>query len=288
MGPRDAPLAPGARRLRVSTENNLFQHFEVLKRNRNKRHRSREFFVEGVKSINAARVNGWPIKTLIYDRDRALSRWALEILTTTPGVVLAEVTTPLMEKLSDKDEPSELLAVVGMRDGGFERITPRRQTLVLVLDRPASPGNLGTTIRSCAALNADGLVITGHGADLYDPHTVRGSMGALFSLPVVRAESHLDVQQWAEREARAGRPLQIAGAAPEATRTIDEVDLRRPTILVMGNETIGLSEGYRSVCDVLVRIPMYRGADSLNVASAAAIMLYEVDRQRRAAGEATT
>jgi TrmH family RNA methyltransferase len=165
--------------------------------------------------------------------------------------------------------------------------------LVAVFDRPSSPGNLGSIIRSCHALGADGLIVTGPGTDVYNPLTVRASMGSLFALPVVRVASHREVGRWvgdtAAARAREGRGygrhrpqrIQIVGTSGEAGLPVDAIDLTLPTVLVFGNEAEGLTSGYRDLCDFLVRIPMYGEADSINVACAAAILLYEVDRQRR-------
>ena len=134
--------------------------------------------------------------------------------------------------------------------------------------------------------------MSGHGADVYDPLTVRASMGSLFALPVVRLPSHREVAGVGGGGAP-GHPtgpdgpgaarLQIVAGSGEAQTPLEEVDLTRPTVLVFGNETRGLSAAYRDLADVLARIPMQGAANSLNVASAATILLYEAARQRRAA-----
>jgi TrmH family RNA methyltransferase len=279
--------------IRVPAENEVFRHLELLKRSQNTRRRFREFFVEGVKAITQARSHRWPIRSLVYAARRPLSPWAQEMLAANPEARHVELAGPLMERLSDKNLSSELVAVVGMPPDSPERITPRANALVAVCDRPSSPGNLGSIIRSCHALGADGLIVTGPGTDIYNPLTVRASMGSLFALPTVRLASHRDVGRWvgdtaAARE-RAGRGrgrsrpqrIQIVGTSGGAGLPVDAIDLTPPTVLVFGNEAEGLTSGYRDLCDFLVRIPMYGEADSINVACAAAILLYEVDRQRR-------
>jgi TrmH family RNA methyltransferase len=268
--------------IRVRTEDNVFQHIDVLKRNRQKRHRFGEFFVEGVKAINRALANGWEVRMLVYAAGRQRSSWARETLERATGATQVEVSPDLMDKLSEKEDASELIAIVAMARDDPDRITLREDALVVVFDRPTSPGNLGAIIRSCDALHADGLVITGHGADLYDPQTVRASMGSLFVLPTVRLASHREVGAWLAAAGAGRGRLQIVGGSGEATLAVDAADLTGPTVLVLGNETLGLSSGYRELCDVLVGIPMYGMADSLNVACAASILLYEADRQRRA------
>ena len=173
--------------LRVPTENAVFQHLERLKQSQHARHRFGEFFVEGVKSINQARRHRWPIRSLVYPTGRPLSSWARETLQGTPEADRIEVSPALMERLSDKHQTSDLVAVVGMPPQGIRSGSPcRPDLLVAVFDRPTSPGNLGSVIRSCHALGADGLLVTGPGTDVYHPLTVRASMGSLFALPTVR------------------------------------------------------------------------------------------------------
>ena len=269
--------------LRVSSENSLFQHLEVLLRNRAKRHRAGEFVVEGVQAINLALTRRWTINALVYAAGRPLSGWGQEVLAGAPGAARVEMAPHLLARLSEREETSELLAVVATPPDDPARIVLRDPALAVVFDRPVSPGNLGQIVRAADALGADGLLVTGHGADLYDPQAVRASRGSLFALPAVRLPSHREVAAWLEAAAAAaGGRLQLVGGSGAAGTALEAVDLRRPTVLVLGNETHGLSHAYRDLCDVLVRIPMSGAADSLNVASAASIMLYEAGRQRRA------
>lgn len=268
--------------LRVSSANTAFQHAEVLKRNRHKRHRFGEFFVEGVKAINLALAHNWTFTTLLYATARPLSSWARDVIASARAETHLDLAPHLMEQLSEKEEPSELLALVRIPEDRLTRIRPGVPMLVVVFDRPVSPGNLGSLIRSCDALGADGLVVTGHSADLYAPETIRASMGSFFALPVVRQASHRDLIPWfSNLEQRVG-PFQVVGASGDANAPLNEHDFTLPTVLVLGNETHGLSTAYRERCDALVQIPMHGAADSLNVACAGSIALYEIDRQRRA------
>jgi TrmH family RNA methyltransferase len=280
---RSGTDAPGPIRL-SDADDPAFRRIEFLKTSQTNRRRFGELFVEGVKPIDQARRHGWPIRSLIYVVGRPLSSWARETLAATPEARRVEVTPELMERLSDKHHPSDLVAVVAMPPDDPDRIRPRPNTLVAVFDRPSSPGNLGSVIRSCHALGVDGLIVTGHGTDLYNPQTVRASMGSLFALPTVRLASAREVRAWARNAAapcsRTGT-VRIVGATGDALVPVDAVDLTQPTLLVFGNEATGLTAQYREICDVLVRIPMPGGADSINVACAAAVLLYEADRQRR-------
>jgi 23S rRNA (uridine2479-2'-O)-methyltransferase len=263
--------------VRVTSEDQVFIRLSRLKHSQHARHTHGEFFVEGVKSIDQARRHGWPIRSLVYAAGRRLSRWAQETLSGTHSATWIELAPTLMEALSDKNQVSELIAVAAMPGDSPSRIRLGRRGLVIVVERPSSPGNLGSIVRSSHALGSDGVFVTGHGTDVYHPLTVRAGMGSLFALPVVRFQSHKDVARWLKETPT----LRVIGLSSDATKPLDAVDLTGPTLLVLGNEAEGISPGYRAMCQELVRIPMYGGADSVNVACAAAVALYEVDRQRR-------
>ena len=267
--------------VRIYSENDDYQYLEALRRNRAKRHRAGEFVVEGVRQLNQALANGWTINAFLYSPDRPLSDWAAGILARSRARAHLELPLPLLEKLSGKDEASELLALVAMPDDDLARIPLREDLLVVVFDRPASPGNLGTVIRSCDALGVHGLVVTGHAADVYDPETISATTGSLFALPVVRAPAPGDLLPWFETIRRTIGPFQLVGSSARATVELTRHDFTRPTILVVGNETWGLSAAYRELCDAIVAIPIGGSATSLNVACAASILLYEIGRQRR-------
>lgn len=265
----------------IHSANAAFQTIETLQRNRHKRMRQRAFFVEGVRAINHAVDNGWQIEAFIYSRGRRLSDWSQAKLANSTAKTHYELPPELMEQLSQKEDPSELLAIVAMPPDDLSRIPVTAQALVVLLDRPASPGNLGSIIRSCDALQASGLVISGHAADLYDPETIRATTGSFFSLPAVRVSSPTDIAPWLAGLKQRLPALQVIGTSAKAAVPIHQHDFRPPTILLIGNETLGLSQSYRALCDAMLTIPMSGSASSLNVASAASIILYEIARQRR-------
>jgi len=254
---------------------------ETLRRNRVKRSRSGAFFVEGVRAIDQALRNDWKINALVFTRSRRLSDWAETVIRTARAEIHYELTTALMQEISLKEEPSEIIALVAIPEDDLRRIPMRRNPLVVVLDRPVLPGNIGTVIRSCDALHVDGVVITGHSADLYDPETIRATTGSFFAVPSVRLPSHKELADWVELQRAKGIGLQVIGTSAKSKVPIDEWDFTRPTVLLAGNETHGLSESYRTMCDAMVTIPMAGSASSMNLASATSIMLYEIDRQRR-------
>jgi 23S rRNA (uridine2479-2'-O)-methyltransferase len=271
-----------AARRRIHTANDAFQLALSLQSNRKQRRRQSRFVVEGVRNVNAAVEQGWHIDSFWYARERRLSDWARSLLDAPIARTVYELPADLLARLSQKEEPSELIALVHMPPDDLARLPGGGlETLLLAFDRPVSPGNLGAVIRSGDALGANGLVVTGHGADVYDPQTVRASAGSLFRLPVVHAGAMSTVAAWIEQLRGAASGLQVLGTSVGAGRPVQELDLARPVLVVLGNETRGLGHGWREQCDELVSIPMRAGADSLNVTAAAAIVLYEIDRQKR-------
>ncbi|MBD5785315.1 rRNA methyltransferase [Cellulosimicrobium terreum] len=275
---------------RVTTRNATFQLWQALLTNRTKRHRAGELLVQGVRPITLAVESGWTVRTWLVDADRSLSTWAHRMLDDVRAARYA-VSSELMAELGGKDDDApELLAVVEMPPDDLGRITVGTEGaafLGVVLDRPTSPGNVGTVARSLDAFGGTGLVVAGHAADPYDPRAVRASTGSIFSVPAVRVPSGREVVDWVAAQRAAGTPLTLVGTDEHGDVELADHDLTGPTLVLTGNEKSGLSAGWREACDVTVSIPMGGSASSLNAASATTVVLYEAVRQRRAAGGAS-
>lgn len=264
--------------LRVTSRNAAFQQWQALLSNRSKRQRAGEFIVQGVRPITVAVERGWPVSAMIFDASRPLSAWAEDILASA-GAQRVAMAPDLLRELGEKDDGvPELVAVAQMPPDDLSRIPRSAQVLAVAFDRPASPGNIGTMIRSADAFGAHALIVTGHAADPYDPKSVRASTGSLFAVPVVRAASHAAVIGWAR-----SRGAVIIGTDELGDADIADTDLSGPALVVIGNETTGLSGAWRQSCDVMARIPITGAASSLNAAGAATVVLYEAVRQRREA-----
>jgi 23S rRNA (uridine2479-2'-O)-methyltransferase len=269
------------RELQVTARNARFQQWEALLTNRAKRHRSGEFLVQGVRPITMAIRHGWPVRALLYDATREPSGWASELLANVDATRVA-MAGPLLHELGRKeDDTPELIAVVAFADDDLDRIPTEGDPLVVVFDRPGNPGNLGTLIRSADAFGAAGVIVTGHAADIYDPKAVRASTGSLFALPVVRSPSSQPVLDWLEAARHEGTAFTVVGTDEHGDIEITEQSMTGPTVLLVGNEAAGLAASWRRACDAIVHIPITGTASSLNAAAAAAIALYEADRQRR-------
>lgn len=270
----------------IRTKNADYQKFEVLKTNRNKRHRYGEFFVEGVRNLNEAVKNGWEIVSFLYAPELGLSGWAAEMLGKVKTQVNFELAPGLMRELSGKEDTSELMAVVKMREDSLSRLTeglsPEKSPLFLLFDRASNRGNLGTILRSCDALGADGLLLTGHAVDLYDPEVVGASMGSFFHVPAVRVPDNETVFRFIREMKERYPDFLTIGTTAHRQHPLYGQDLTRPLLFMAGNETEGLCYAFKEACDVLCTIPMAESssASSFNVACAATVMLYEAVRQR--------
>ena len=267
---------------RITSRNATFQQWQALLTNRNKRQRAREFLVQGVRPITVAVEHNWPIHALLYDADRHLSHWATDLLDQVQAEKYA-LSADLLAELGEKNESTgEVIAVMEIPADDLARIPVDDRFLGVLFDRPTTPGNIGSIIRSADAFGANGLIVTGHAADPYDPKSVRASTGSLFALPTVRVPSPHEVTTWLTQTQAAGTPIAVIGTDEQGAAAIYDVDLTAPVLLLVGNETTGLSAAWREACDHLVRIPMTGTASSLNAANATAAVLYEVSRQRAA------
>lgn len=256
----------------IRTANAEFQLLRALLSNRNKRHRQRRFLVHGVRSIDLAVKEAWPLEALLVS-ERASSRWADELVERCgrAGVAIVRVESGLLDELSERVDGSEIVAVARTVDRVVREVGDFDGP-VIVAEAIKSPGNLGMILRSADALGAAGVVVTGHTADPYDPQCVRASTGAVFVVPFASAPSVSRVREVLDRR--------MVGLHPDG-EVIDNVDLDGPLVLVAGTESSGLSHPALEVCDALASIPMAGNTASLNVGAAVAVVLAEVARRAR-------
>ena len=188
----------------------------------------------------------------------------------------------LLKELSGKEDTSELMAVIEMREDCLEQIPLSDNPFIVLFDRPSNKGNLGTMIRSCDALGADMLIITGHAVDLYEPDVVVSAMGSFFKLPVIRIADNSKLYNYVDKLKSQYPDFTIVGTTAHKENPIYHADLTVPVMLMMGNETMGLNKAFKEYCDILCTIPMAKNsyATSFNVSCAASILMYEITRQR--------
>ena len=241
--------------LAVTARDGRFQQWQALLTNRNKRERSGEFLVQGVRPISLAVRHGWTISTLLHDASRSPSDWARGILDAAGAATRIAVAPALLQELGEKRRAApSCWRWCGGRPIELERIAFEDRFLGVLFDRPMSPGNIGTLVRSADAFGASGVMITGHAADPYDPKAIRASTGSLFAVPLVRAPSHREVLEWI-----AGHAVQIVGTDEKGDLTPASTTSAGPLLILVGSEKSGLSVAWRAACDKVVRIPMAAG-----------------------------
>ncbi|AYF74876.1 RNA methyltransferase [Nocardia yunnanensis] len=268
---------------RGSTRNASVELWREYLSNRAKRVRDGRFLVPGRRAITRALECGWPLETLVYRLGAPEPPdWARQLLETSgvPGVGLVP---EVMAELAEPSEPVPELVAVAMTQRpeleDFAPGTPAEPVPVVVIDRPASAIRLGALIRSAAAFGAGGVIVTGSGADHYDPQSVRASDGALFAVPVLRASGAAQVAAFRDRQRARGVDTRIVGSDDHGGLALDDARFGGGTVLVLGDDSDSLTPAWRQVCDELVCVPT---DGTLGSPSAAAVALYEISRQRRA------
>ncbi len=242
------------------------------------RDRSRRFLVEGVNGIDAALEAGVDLEALFVADVVTDAMAELAGRASAARVPVVEVSAPVMTAISDAETPPGAVAIAPFVDVDARALLEVAPELSVVLVEVRDPGNLGTILRTARAAGVGGVFLTKGTVDAYNAKVVRSAAGALFHLPVAREVA----VPWVLSEL-GNRRVQRVAADPTATATYDEVDMRGPCALVFGNEARGLTEEVVAAVDVRASIPMHSSAESINVAVAAAVFLFEAVRQRRSA-----
>jgi tRNA G18 (ribose-2'-O)-methylase SpoU len=259
----------------LDKRNASFQVWLSLRTNRSKRQREKAFLVEGVKPLNQLLKNHWEIDSLLL-REGKPSPWAQRFVQEAQSEKLYQVSAALMAELSGKDEDPELLAVAKLPSRPASALPLADRGVYVVVDRPNSPGNLGSLIRTAEAFGAKAVLTYGHATDFFDPKTISASIGAVFSIPIAHLESGEGFNAWRGLFQQAGISTQVVALDEGGDVDCGKLELKGTGIVVVGNETDGLSKVFRDCCDVKVRIPMTGSATSLNAACSGSILLYEL------------
>ncbi|HCA85140.1 MAG TPA: RNA methyltransferase [Streptomyces sp.] len=254
---------------------------------RNFRGKERRFIAEGPQAVREAvrhRAGGEPTLTELFTTADAAERYADVVeAARAAGVRVHTASAEVLAEVSQTVTPQGLVGVCRFLDSPFEEILAARPRLVAVLSHVRDPGNAGTVLRCADAAGADAVVLTDASVDLYNPKSVRASVGSLFHLPVAVGVPVEDVVSGL-REAGV-RILAADGAGErDLDSELDAGTMGGPTAWVFGNEAWGLPEETRALTDAVVRVPIHGRAESLNLATAAAVCLYASARAQRASG----
>lgn len=259
----------------TSLQNPRVKHAVKL-RQRSHRDDERVMLVEGYREIRRALDNGHPLHELFFCRAlfQGPNEDALMEQAVAQGAQLYDCSEPVFRKMAYRDRPEGLLAVAPHVQASLADLDEVPSPLVVVAEAIEKPGNLGTILRSADAAGANAVLVCDRCTDIHNPNVVRASIGILFALPVIEVSTE-EALAWLH-----ARDIQIVATTPHTDTLYTDTDLTKGTALVMGTEQVGLTSTWLAAATVQVRIPMLGQADSLNVASATTLLLYEAARQR--------
>ncbi len=253
-----------------SASNSLLKRVRQLQ-SRSGREKDGAFLLEGEKLFDEAVKHGIDIEAVVV-RESFLQSDFLQSRQLSKVTV---VDDKLFLDLATTEAPQGLVAIARIKRRPFDSIFQGATPLVVIADRVQDPGNLGTMMRTGLALGATGLILTKGSVDAFNPKVVRSAAGALFSLPFIESV----VIEDAISECRK-RELTVLAFSAGGKQQLKDIDFSKPSALLLGNEANGLDKTVEARADVIVSIPMSDASESLNVAIANAIILYEASRQR--------
>ena len=245
-------------------------------RDRKEQKRTGLFYMEGTRIVGEAFDKGAEIETLVVCPELLKTDYSLELWQNAQkrGLDVLEVSRPVFESLAVKENPQGLAAVAKARFYTLDDLELSRG-IIVALTEIADPGNLGTIIRTADAVDAQGVILIGDCTSPYDIGSIRGTMGAIFSTKIVRTTLP-EFLAWKQRTG-----LQLIGTSDKSATDYINIDYADPVILLMGSERAGMSPEEFEACDEIAAIPMMRSSDSLNLAVATGIMLYQIFNRHR-------
>jgi RNA methyltransferase, TrmH family len=248
----------------------------VKLRQRSHRDALGQMLIEGFREITRALENGHPLDEFFYCEAlfQGENNAALLERAESAGARLVSCTAPVFKKMSYRDRPDGLLAIAPQVRHELSDLSLEKAPFIVIAEAIEKPGNLGTILRSSDAAGVDAVIVCDRCTDINNPNVVRASIGTLFSLPVVETTG-AEALAWLR-----ANDIQTVATTPHTDTLYNDADLTRGVAVIVGTEQYGLSEAWLDAADIKVRIPMLGQADSLNVASATTILLYEVVRQR--------
>lgn len=248
----------------------------VKLRERREREKTQTFLIEGYRELLRAFEGKAKLQTLFYSPEHFLGTNENQLIEQLQSlhVEVFEVSKEVFQKMSYRDRPDGLLAISRQMHLLLSDIKLNANPFFLVAEAIEKPGNLGSILRSADAAGVDALLLCDRSTDIYNPNVVRASVGTLFSVPVVETSTDAAIEWLLSHK------ISIVASTPDAEQLFTNENLKDPLALAVGTEQLGLSKTWLEAADRLVKIPMLGHADSLNVAAATTLLLYEVVRQR--------
>jgi len=259
----------------TSARNPLIKEIKSLHRKKG-RMKNNAFIIEGIKIINEAIENDYPIEKILYTDQLLENREGVDFLNRLQNTCsLIYVSSNVFKEISDTENPQGILAVAQLRYRTIDEIILENNPFLLYLDEVQDPGNMGTIIRTADAFNIDGIIISQGCVDPYNPKVVRATMGSIFRTPLYFASDGLDMLKDLREKG-----IKIYSTSLQGSIPIYDADYNGGLVLVIGNESKGVREDIQRMSNILIKIPMPGKAESLNAGVAASIIMYEVLKQR--------
>jgi TrmH family RNA methyltransferase len=258
-----------------SLQNPLIKNILLLEEKPRERKIQNLIVIEGFREIRLALQSGFTITTLIYCKDlindQELNKLVSQAIS---SFEMAEVPAEIYNKLAYRKDYGGVIALANPKRLLFRDIKLSRNPLILVLESVEKPGNLGAILRTADAANLDAVIICDPQTDIYNPNSIRSSLGCIFTMPVVTSTTEHTIM-WLR-----SNKIAMYATALTATHFYHENDFRHASAIIMGSEANGLSQKWMDETDHLIKIPMNGKIDSMNVSASAAIVVFEALRQR--------
>ena len=262
----------------TSLQNSQIKNIIKLHKRR-ERDQQRKMIIEGYRAILCALENRYPLNELYICRELFFGKNEDTLIqrVASSGAQVIEVSEAPFRKIAYRERPEGLLAIAPQIRHSLDSHTPTANPFYLIAEAIEKPANLGSILRSADGAGADAVIVCDPCTDLFNPDVVRASVGTFFGLPTLESSS-TEALAWCRQHG-----ILTLAATPQAETLYTNVDLARPLAIAVGTEQYGLSDQWLADADLQVKLPMFGQVNSLNVAVAATILLYEVVRQRNLA-----
>mgnify|MGYP001013394678 CR=1 FL=1 len=260
----------------TSTSNQRIKEIRKLHDRKGRRERGL-FYVEGLRHVIEVDKLGLLPEMVVYAPELLTSQAGWTLIEKWGDVVpnFYEVSQEVFRSISVREDPQGISVVMRQSWESLDKLHPEGNDIWIALDSVADPGNLGTVFRTADAIGAKGVILLDQCTDPYDPSAVRASMGSIFSLEVSQALFQ-EFKHWKKQNG-----ISLVGTSDRAKLDYQEMQYPERMVLLMGSERSGLQDYHLSLCDDVVRIPMMGRCDSLNLAVATSVILYEIFNQHR-------
>ncbi|SCY80262.1 RNA methyltransferase, TrmH family [Alkaliphilus peptidifermentans DSM 18978] len=260
----------------TSEQNPIIKHIKGLKLKKN-RIKYNSYLVEGVRIIDEAIRHQAQMERVVFCSSLVNVEGGRKLLMQAQKkYTVNEITPELMKKLSDTENPQGIIAVAQNQNNSLEAININHQATIVILDRIQDPGNLGTIIRTAEAAGTDGIILTKGSVDPYNSKTIRGTMGALFHIPVIICN---DNDEWIEFIKK--YKFKLFASHLETNQSYDDIEYPEKTAIIIGNEANGIDEKLLKIADEAIKIPIYGKIESLNASVAAGLLMYKAVEKRK-------